>query len=489
VWFVFLGWFLLQAAQAEVGFAAAKQALEDVMVGDLMTRNPVTVPPEMSIEEFIETIVRRHGHSTYPVVRDGRLHGMISLRVAGAIPYEERSTQTVQQVMVPADEVPVLGPRQQVLDVLDALRSGTGRAVVVDFGQVVGLVSISDIAKALEFEKVRRPIRAQARPAGALVWVVVWLLIALALAAFYRPPLAVLAPGPAIDIAEDISIKGVPTEKPNGKYLLVAVQITQPTGLGVLYAMIHPDRDIIPRSALIPEGVSEEEEGRRQRAIFDESQTLAAAAAAQAAGHEVKIAGRGARIIQIATGAPAQGKLQPGDVITRVNDVEIQLASDLRRTITSLPSGTNFVLTVDRGGRDIQVEVSSARLSGAGGQAAIGVIVDTRDLDIDLPFEVEFDERNIGGPSAGLTYALAIADLINDEDLLRGRTIAASGTIQIDGEVGPVGGLNQKLEAAENADAQIFLVPVEEVRLVQNPDLSVRGVDTLRDALAVLRGA
>jgi PDZ domain-containing secreted protein/Zn-dependent protease/CBS domain-containing protein len=488
VWFVFLGWFLLQAAQAEAGFAAVKQALEDVSVRDLMTRDPVTVPPDMTVEEFIESVVRRHGHSTYPVVQDGRLRGMVSLRLAGAVPYESRGGQRIDQIMMAAEEVPVLEPNQPVLEILETIRSGPGRAVVVEGDQVIGLVSVSDIARALEFQQIRRPER-QARPAGVLVWVVVWLVIALALAAFYRPPLAVLAPGPAIDIAADISIKGVPTEKPNGKCLLVAVQISQPTGLGVLYAMFHPDRDIIPRSALIPEGVSEEEEGRRQRAIFDESQTLAAAAAAQAAGLEVSISGRGARVIQVATGAPAQKKLLPGDVITRVNDVEIQIASDLRRTITSLPSGTNFALTVDRDGREVQVQVASARLSGAGGQAAIGVIVDTRDLDIDLPFEIEVKERNIGGPSAGLAYALAIVDLINKEDLLKGRTVAASGTIQIDGEVGAVGGLNQKLEAAEDAKAQIFLVPVEEVRLVQNPDLSVRGVDTLRDALAVLQGS
>ena len=488
--FVFLGWFLLQAAQSEVNFALVKETFEGVSVRELMTPDPVTVPPDIAVSEFIDDVVRRHGHSTYPVVEMGRPIGMVSLRLAGAVPYEDRSSRRVRDIMLPADQVPVLRPDAPVMEALDSIRSGPGRAVVVEGGHIIGIVSVSDVAKAVELEQVRRPARLRtARPAGALVWVVVWLVIGLAVAAFYRPPLIVLSPAPAQDISKDITVKGVSTENLNGRLLLVAVQVEQPTALGVLYAMVHPARDVVPRAALIPEGVSEEEEGRRQRALFTESQELAAAAAAQAAGLQVTINGGGARVLSLAPGAPAQGKLRSGDVITRVNDVDIRLGADLRRVISSLPPGTNFVLTVQREERQVEISVASRTLEAAGNVPAIGVLVETKDLDIDLPFDVDFRRRNIGGPSAGLAYALVIEDLINKEDLLKGRTVAASGTIQLDGEVGPVGGLTQKVAAARNARAQVFLVPVEELRSVSSQGLSVRGVDTLGDAVSILKGS
>ena len=106
--------------------------------------------------------------------------------------------------------------------------------------------------------------------------------------------------------------------------------------------------------------------------------------------------------------------------------------------------------------------------------------------------EAKFKDRNIGGPSAGLVYSLLIADLLDPKDVARNRRIAASGTIQLDGTIGPVGGLHEKLVAAEEADADIFLVPQSELDDVTAPERRNRvttvGVDDLPDALGILNG-
>ncbi|MGH2811504.1 MAG: PDZ domain-containing protein, partial [Actinomycetota bacterium] len=307
--------------------------------------------------------------------------------------------------------------------------------------------------------------------------------------AFYRPPLAVFAPADAIDISGDITISGVPSQKPNGKFLLVAVQVEQPTGLGVLWAIVHPDRDVVPISSFLPEGIPEQEFTRQQRGLFDESQLLAAAAAAQAAGLQVTVSGTGVRVLGTVPRSPAADQLRDGDVITAVNGSPVRIAEDLRRAVSSEPPGTPFVLRVEREGGELEVEIRSARLPTPDGSPAIGVLIETRDIDVDLPFEIQFRDRNVGGPSAGLAYALAIADMLDPEDIARDRTIAASGTIQLDGEVGLVGGLSQKAEAAEDADADLMLVPLEEIGELQDADLPVRGVDNLADALSLLTRA
>ena len=116
-------------------------------------------------------------------------------------------------------------------------------------------------------------------------------------------------------------------------------------------------------------------------------------------------------------------------------------------------------------------------------------MIETRDFDVDLPFEIEFEELNVGGPSAGLAYALAIADMLDPGDYAEGRTVAASGTITADGRVGPVGGLNQKTEAAEEAGADVLLVPQEEVSSIRRPDIKLHGVENLNDAIQVLTTA
>jgi Lon-like protease len=415
--------------------------------------------------------------------------GLVSLRMAAAVPPARRASTNVADVMLPANETPVVRPDIPMFDALDPLRSSPGRAVVVDRGQIVGIVSGSDVAKAVELERSRGfGAEAKARSAG-LVWLVVAATFLIAVAVVYHPPLVVVSPGPAIDVAKDVTVTGIPATKTNGRYLLLSVHINDPSALGAAYAMLNPDLEVITRSELVGgRGISEEEFLRGQRALFEESRQAAAAAAAQAAGMEVKLAGTGAQVVDVVENAPARGRLRVGDVITAIDGRPVQLSADVRSVTTARPVGTTFDLQVERGSRTLTVRVASARLRSLDEPiTGIGILATSRDLDVQLPFEVDFRDRNIGGPSAGLAYALAIADIIDPKDVANGRSVAASGTIQLNGEVGVVGGLDQKAQAAREAGADLVLVPKEELDEVAGRE--VHGVNTLSDALGLLNAS
>jgi Lon-like protease len=131
--------------------------------------------------------------------------------------------------------------------------------------------------------------------------------------------------------------------------------------------------------------------------------------------------------------------------------------------------------------------VGTEQLPDVADRVGIGVLLETRGLAVDLPFEIRFEDRDIGGPSAGLAYALAITDLLDDGDFAQGRTVAATGTISIDGGVGPVGGVRQKAIAVDDAGADLLFVPQGEVDEASAEGLTVRGVRTLEQALDSFR--
>jgi PDZ domain-containing secreted protein/Zn-dependent protease len=486
LWFAFIGWFLIQAARAEVSFAEFRQALRGLRVRELMSPGPDTVKPGDSIAEFIEDVAHVRGHSTYPVVVRGRLAGLVSLRLAAMVPAAERATRTVGDVMVPGADVPVVDPDDEVTDAVVTLQQGPGRAVVAKDGRVVGILSRSDIARAIEVEKIRgaREPEAAARRTPLIVWIIIVVLIVAAGGYLYQPPIAVIAPGQSFDITGDIDLSGTRADEVNGEYMLTSVSVQQPNGLGLAFALLS-SRDLVPLAALVPRDVDTDKFFQEQRTLFRETQLVAAAAAARAAGLNVELRGTGARVTGVLPSSPAAKVLKESDVITAVDGNRVRLADDVGKVIRSRPSGTRFVLTVERDGSERQVELRS-RAGIIEGRPGIGIVVDTRDFDIALPFEVKFADREIGGPSAGITYALAVYDMLVDEDIAKGRKIASTGEINLEGRVGPVGGVKDKGVAAERAGADLFLVPEEEVEEARGSGLDVQGVATLTEALDFL---
>lgn len=303
-------------------------------------------------------------------------------------------------------------------------------------------------------------------------------------------PVLVIAPGEAVSVGERVDFGGTP-DPLSGDLLLTTVRIFPPTAVGALLAWVAEDETVLPRGDVVPEGVDSAEYEAAQRELFRESGEVAAAVGLREAGQQVDISGSGARVAGVVEGSPASGALRPGDVIVDVDGQPVALASDLVAALASLSSGEEVTLGVLRDGaaRDVAVGLrDSAEL----GRPTLGVAVTTVDLEISLPFPVTVDQGSIGGPSAGLMIALTVYDLADAGDLVRGRTIAGTGTIDLDGEVGPVGGVNSKVATAEEAGATVFLVPRDEAAQAEQAagdDVEVVPVDTIEEAITALQQA
>jgi PDZ domain-containing secreted protein/Zn-dependent protease len=491
LWLVFLGWFLVSAARGEASSVRLSRALEGVTVRSAMSPEPRSVAAATTLEVFFAEVVGERGFRAYPVTEQGRLVGLVPLERAGRVPVAERSFRTIDTVMLPRSDIAVADSTAAMPDTAELLQEPPAYVTVTENDRVVGVLTASDLRRALATRRAS-PVEerdgtmgVKATRPGVGTVAVVATIMAVAAGALYYPPVLVVAPGAAIDVGRDITIAGVPVERPTGRYLLTSVRIERENALGVLMAIARPEYHVVPAASVLPRGVDPSSFNRYQRELFRQSRELAAAAAARAAGMRASVRGSGAVVGRIIPDSPADGALEAGDVITAVDGEAVTTTDDLRQAITSEPAGTTFVVEVRRSGDKRSVEVASARLEGSP-QPAFGIMILNNGLDVDLPFDVTFTERPIGGPSAGLAFALAIADMIDEADYARGRTIAVTGTINPSGDVGRVGGVDAKLIAAEEAGATLFLVPRAEDDGLAG-DLEVRSVGTLEEALDALR--
>jgi Zn-dependent protease/CBS domain-containing protein len=166
-WLVFLGWFLLSAATSEARFYAAREALSGLRVRDLMTPDPVTVTPDLSVGRFVDEVVGPRRYTTYPVVENGRVVGLLPFRCVAEVPRTDWDARTVRECMLVLDQVPIVAPDDDAVDALETVGSSeVNRALVLEDDRLVGLLSITDLARALEMPP-RRPSRAGAAPRPA----------------------------------------------------------------------------------------------------------------------------------------------------------------------------------------------------------------------------------------------------------------------------------------------------------------------------------
>ena len=159
-WLAFIGWFLLQAATAEARYVATEQALKGINVHDLMIRRPVTVDADLSLGQFMDEVAWSRRYTTYPVLEHGQPIGLLAFRSVATVPRNEWNARRVRDAMIPFDQVPLLDEGDEAIDALAKLSaSEVNRGLVVDDGRLVGLLSITDLARALEVARPSRPVR------------------------------------------------------------------------------------------------------------------------------------------------------------------------------------------------------------------------------------------------------------------------------------------------------------------------------------------
>jgi Zn-dependent protease/CBS domain-containing protein len=156
-WFAFIGWFLLMAAGAEDRFLMTRRALDGLRVRDLMVREPVTARPDETIGAFMDDVVWNRRYTTYPVVEDSRAVGLLPFRRVAAVPRREWDERRVRDCMLPVEQVPVLTAEDELVEAAAELsENDVRRGLVLEKGRLVGLISITDVARALELRRLQR---------------------------------------------------------------------------------------------------------------------------------------------------------------------------------------------------------------------------------------------------------------------------------------------------------------------------------------------
>lgn len=481
LWLCLIGVFIVQAARSELASGTVDRAFGAARVRDVMAP-PRTVEAAASVADALAE--GGAPPAWFPVTAAGRLVGLLSREQAEQVPTADRSSRTVAQTMTPEAEVARLGADEPVRSVLATLRAGSRPAVVVDGGgSIAGIVTMDDVSRALQSRLQSRlqgglratrpsPWRAHRARLGGGIGAALIVLVVVGFA--YHPPIYVASPTPAVDISHDITVNGVPAH-PSGRYLLVAVRADQHTLFGTIAQAFHAHRSFIPSSSVGTQAFEDD--------LFRESRVLAAAAAATADGKQATMTGDGAEVTGVRAGSPAASVLRPGDLITGVAGQPVATEFDLQAAVRSHPAGTSFALHVVRNGRATTLRVTSSRIDGLN---AIGVDLLTKGISVSGPFTISFRDRAIGGPSAGLVYALAISDALGNLNP-GGRAIAATGTIDAAGAVGDVGDVDLKAIGAAEQGARLFIVPASQTQQARGPVADVYGVSSLDEALSAIK--
>ena len=220
------------------------------------------------------------------------------------------------------------------------------------------------------------------------------------------------------------------------------------------------------------------------------SQLIAPAVALRALGYHVKETGQGAVVLGVFGNAPAAGKLEDEDVIVAVDGRRVRSPEELRAAISRHRPGDRVRLTVLRGGKTVHIVVATIADPGDSSRPIVGISVDQA-ARIALPVKIRIDLGSIGGPSAGLPFALEVMRLLG-RDVTHGCKVAATGELALDGQVLPIGGAAQKAVGARRAGVDLFLVPAGEnvAEARKNADgLRVIPVNSFQQALRKLATA
>ena len=313
--------------------------------------------------------------------------------------------------------------------------------------------------------------------------VVLGVLVGLAVTVYL--PWYAVAPGPARAVQPLIRFDDRQRYESQGQFVMTSVRFTQLTGLGVLLAWLDPNRGVIARSVLYPDGEDVEREHERAISQMDSSKLDAAAVVLRELAGYPREHGNGVLIESVVPGCAADGELFPGDRILSIDGTEVDTYAAARHAIRAAPSGGSLTFDLSVDGTPEMAHLVREPCGGST-RPLVGV-----SMINSFPFEVSISSGDIGGPSAGLMWALGLYDLLTPGDLTGGRTIAGTGQISPDGTVIPIDGVREKVVAAADAGAAVFLVPeanLKAARVAGDDGLDLVPVSSFDDALAYFGG-
>jgi Lon-like protease len=318
--------------------------------------------------------------------------------------------------------------------------------------------------------------------------------VVLAVAGAVLPvPYVVLSPGPSVNTLSSSSkgqpllqVTGHPVYRTSGHLNLVTVTFAGGPGdeinlFQALQAWLEPHNAVVPQQELFGSSANSQQIQQQNTQEMTGSQQTATAAALT----ELKIPyQKQVAVAEVVKGMPAYGAVHPGDVVSAVDGHPVTGQGQAAKLIAGRRPGTPVQLTVSRGGRSMTQQVGTIN---HGGKPEVGVVVQDQ---FKFPFNVKISVGDIGGPSAGMMFALGIIDKVTPDNLTGGRFVAGTGEIEADGTVDPIGGIQQKMAGARQDGATVFLAPAgncSDVKGAVPAGLRVIKVSTLGQAVQDLQ--
>jgi len=302
-------------------------------------------------------------------------------------------------------------------------------------------------------------------------------------------PYVVQSPGKTLNVlahdGEDsdqnpINISDEDVEIPDGELRLTTVSVTGGEGFptfaaNILGGYFSKNSRVLPAEVIFPPDLSQEEIAEENQLEMQSSQDRAVVVALESLGYDLPTT---LRIAGTVPGTGSDGVLKQDDVLVAIDGQDLENFAALDDYLNSIEGGDEVTITVERAGQEEDLQVTT---SAQHGKTALGVLIDP---EIDYPFDVDINAQDIGGPSAGLIFSLGIVDLLTPGSLTGGESISGTGTIDLAGNVGPIGGIEQKLFGADEAGSDWFLAPEANCAEIENqPDgLTVIPVDTFDNA-------
>jgi PDZ domain-containing protein len=287
-----------------------------------------------------------------------------------------------------------------------------------------------------------------------------------------------------VDPLVQVPASAAAPDRDAGGIYFVDVIVRKASLLEKLFPGYRDGADVVPAHAVVPPGANDAQRRKLDLQEMQRSQEIASAVALRALGRKVEARPTGVVIDAVDPKAPASGELHVSERIVAVDGTSVRTTTDLRRLLQERKPGSTVTLTVvgAQGRRDVAVQTTAAD-----GRTVIGIVVE-QGVEVKLPLAVRIDSGQIGGPSAGLAFALDVMEELG-RDVDRGHKVAATGELALDGSVLPVGGLKQKTIGARKTGVDLFLVPAGDNAQVARryaDGLRVVPVKSFRQALSAL---
>ena len=300
-----------------------------------------------------------------------------------------------------------------------------------------------------------------------------------------------MSPGPPYQW--DIEYENIDKYEFEGNLFQLTVRRDEANALIYAWSLINESYDLYPREVILPDGVTPKELSEISIQNMRTSENVAIAVALKNLGYEISSKGDGVAVVGLLDDSPVKNKLKKSDLIQSINSTDIFSATEFIATLRTYSIGETVSIgllrEIDGVKKQIFVKTTLVEHVEYKGEPMVGFLATTVNERFDFPFEIDIKTGNVGGPSAGLMMALNVYNNLIPEDITNSMIVAGTGTIEIDGSVGPVGGVKQKIIAAKRAGAELILVPVanfDEAQPFETGETAIVAVDSFVEALSVI---